>query len=264
MDEEGNSDQLLDESTLQPLIIREDLKKFWIGLGVAIDWIAMRGQPMSARLYSERVDKALEALVEALADMRPEIAKALVQGVEKGKPGLSVPVDSGIWGQTATSDANDAGQSYRLCWTDYNREWDGMILAVCDSSRRVSDYPVLGYSRVQIQADFILKNWPEFKTDIEPSPIRRVFAPAEVEHWIEKIVAMTPVDLAPLTQREIVELVKRCIPAAPRDVIRDYYRNHRPNLGPGPRSRRDPNRKLKIQKLGEKLGDELIAARLLN
>jgi hypothetical protein len=260
MDEEGDPDQLLDESILQPLIKREHLEKFWIGMGIAIDWIAMRGQPMSMQLYHEREDEAAEALVAVLADFPPVIAEALVRGAEEGQQGPLVPIPSGIWRQTATSDAKDARKPYRLIGTDDDYGWEGSILAVPDSDRRISAYRIPGYRRVQIRTDFILENWPEHKMDIEPSPIRRVFAQAEIRRLIEKIVAITSVDLAPLTQREIYELVRRRIPAASRDVVRDCCRDLWPNLRPGPRSGRDPDRKLKIQKLG----DDLIAAQLHN
>jgi hypothetical protein len=260
MDEKGNPDQLTAENILQPLITREDLEKFWIGLGAAIEWIAMRGQPMPEPLYREREDAAAEALVAVLAGLPPAIAEALVRGAAENKTGPLVPIPSGVWRQTATSDANDAGQPYRLIGTDDHSEWEGAILCVPDSNRPIPDDPNPGYRRVEIRTDFIRDNWPEHKKDIEPPPIQRVVAQAELRRLIDKIVAMTPVDLTPLTQREIVELVKRCIPAASRDVVRGICRDAISNPKPGPRGPRNPDRKLLIQELGEKL----IAAQLHN
>jgi hypothetical protein len=260
MDEKGNPGHLSAENVLQPLITREHFKKRWIGLGAAIDWIATRGLPISEQLYRAREDSAAEALVAVLADKPTEIAEAVVRGAAEGETGPLVSIPSGIWPQTATSDANDAGQPYRLIGTDDYCEWDGAILAVPNSDRRISDDSILGYRRVQIRTDFILKNWPEHKKGIEPSPIRRVAVQSDIKRLIEKIVAMKRDDMAPLTHREMAQLVQRRIEGASRDVVRKFYRELKPGLKPGPHSGRDPDRQLKIQKLG----DELIAAQLHN
>ncbi len=259
MNQNGVPSESSAEDAVQPPVTRDDLKKFWIGLGAAIEWIAMRGQPMSVKLYLAREDEAGEALVAKLADLPSEIAESLVRGAIEDKDSPLVAIPAGIWRQTATSDANDIGQPYRLVGTDDDNELEGAIYSVPVTGDRDAQAP--GYRRVQIRTDFILDNWPEYTTDIEPSsPIRRVVAQAEVRRMIEKIVAMTPEDLAPLTQREIFELVGRCISDAPRDMVRQFYREIMPNSKPGPRGGRNPDRKLRIQELGEKL----IAAQLPN
>jgi hypothetical protein len=250
MDEEGKPDQFTPDNVLQPPITREYLEKFWIGFGAATNWIAMRGQPTPEQMYLEREDAADETLVAVLADLPPVIAEALVRGVPEDKLGSMVPIPSGIWPQTATSDANDAGKPYRLIGTDDHCEWDGSIHSLQGPS----------YRRIQIRADFIRDNWPEHKKDIEPQQIRPVVARAQLRRLIENIVEITPVDLAPLTQREIHELTKRCIPAASRDLIRQFYRELMPNIKAGPRGPRDPKRELRIKELS----DKLMAAQLLN
>ena len=243
MDVNGKPTQTSHEEFVYPHIMRQDLQKNWIGLGAALDWIALRGQPISEQLFSARDDEAAEKLVEVLADLPPAIAEALVRGAAEDDEGPLVPIPSGIWWRTATSDANDANQRYRLIGADDDCEWEGAI----------HGFRVSGYRRVQIRADFILENWPEHERNIEPRPVRQLVAQAEVRRLIESIVASTPSDLAPLTQREIVDLVWLCIPDAPRDLIRQFYRKLEPTSKRGPRDPRNPDRKLRVQELGEKL-----------
>tara|TARA_R110002126_G_C10466129_1_gene500718 strand:+ start:1760 stop:2512 length:753 start_codon:yes stop_codon:yes gene_type:complete len=250
MDVNGKPKQTSHEEFVYPHITRQDLQKNWIGLGAALDWIAQRGQPISEQMFSARDDDAAEKLVEVLADLPPAIAEALVRGAAEDEEGPLLPIPSGIWWRTATSDANDANQLYRLIGTDYDCEWEGAI----------HGFRVSGYRRVQIRTDFILENWPEHERNIEPPPARHRVAQAEVRRLIESIVASTPSDLAPLTQREIVDLVRRCIPAAPRDLVRQLCKELRPTSKPGPKGRRNPDRRLRVQELGEKF----IAAQLPN
>ena len=91
-----------------PLVKRKHLNKTWIGLGAALEWIALRGQPMSLKLYHDRENEADQALVAALADLPNEIAESIVRGEAEKEPGVLGPIPSGIWRQTATCDANDA------------------------------------------------------------------------------------------------------------------------------------------------------------
>ena len=113
-------------------------------------------------MYRDREDEADEALVATLADLPSEIAESVVRGDPEEEPGLLVPIPSGIWRQTATSDANDARQPYRLIGTDDDGPWEGAILSV----------HVAGYRKVQIRSAFIIENWPEHTMEIEPVPIR--------------------------------------------------------------------------------------------
>lgn len=249
MVENGKRDEPVDERIVQPDIKPEQLEAHWIGLGAAIEWIAMRGQPLSLKSYWARDDDAAEALVSELADLPPPIAESLVRGVAEDASGPLVPIPSGIWRLTATSDANDEDQPYRLLGIDNYCEHDGSILGV----------HVSGYRRVQIRTDFIRDKWPDHKNDIAPSPAKR-FAPAEILRSIERIIAMAPQDLLPLTHREMFGLVRRCMPSVPRDSVRDVYGEHWANSKPGPRGPRNPERNLRVKELG----GELIAAQLPN
>lgn len=241
MDDKDKPSQLAPQK-IQSVITLHDLQNTWIGIGAAIDWIAMRGQEMEEKTYRLREDAAAEALVAVLADMPPATAEALVRGAMEGEAGPLVPIPSGTWRQTATSDANDEGQLYRLIGTDDQDELDGAILSV----------HVSGYRRIQIRANFIRDCWPDPSKDQDPSPIRRAVAQAELRHFIEKAHGMAA-DLSPLTQREIIELVKSCMPTATRDLIRQFHLEFRPNSKPGPRGPRDPDRKARIRELGGKL-----------
>ena len=111
--------------------------------------------------------------------MPPDIAEALVRRAREGEPVPLVPIPSGIWRQTATSDANDAGKPYRLIRTDDedDHEWEGSILG----------QHVPGYRRIQILTDFIRDNWPEHTSEIKFSTIRPAIAQAELRRLIEKI-----------------------------------------------------------------------------
>ncbi|MBV2145051.1 hypothetical protein KUG47_16265 [Falsochrobactrum sp. TDYN1] len=250
MDRDYKEQPTPDRDIVQPLITLVDLDKFWIGVGAAIEWIAMRGKSMTLEQYYKREDEAALALVTTLADMPAEQAEANVRGVDESKPGPLIPIPSGIWPQTATSDSNDSGQLYRLIGTDDHNEWDAAILSI----------QLSGYCKIQVRSDFIKDNWPEDGEKTTAPSAERVVSQAQLRRLMEKILRETPIELAPLTQREIIGLVKRCIPGAPRDSIRRIYQELVPNQKPGPRGPRKPDRQNKINELSE----EFIAAQLHN
>lgn len=239
-----------DNDAMQPYITFADLEDSWIGIGAAIDWIAMRGKPMTLKEYYKREDESAEALVEILSSIPPLQAEANVRGLDESNLGPLISIPSGIWPQTATSDSNDSGKLYRLIGTDDHHEWDGAILSPHAS----------GYRRVQIRSDFIRDNWPENSNVLTAPPTRHVVSQAKLRRLIEKIILETPKELAPLTQREVNELVSLFIPSAQRDNIRRICKELIPLPKPGPRGRRNPERKTQIQELGEKL----ISAQLPN
>lgn len=239
-----------DNDAIQPYITLADLEDSWIGIGVAIDWIAMRGKPMTLKEYNRREDEAAEALVEILSSIPPLQAEKNVRGLDENNPGPLVDIPSGIWPQTATSDANDRGKLYRLIGTDDLNQWEGAILSPHAS----------GYRRVQIRSDFIRDNWPENSSAVTAPPTRNVVSQAKLRRLVEKIIFETPKELAPLTQREVSELVSLFIPSAQRDNIRRICKELISLPKPGPRGRRNPERKTQIQELGEKL----ISAQLPN
>ena len=181
--------------------------------------------------------------------MPPDIAEALVRRAREGEPVPLVPIPSGIWRQTARSDANDAGKPYRLIRTDDedDHEWEGSILG----------QHVPGYRRIQILTDFIRDNWPEHTSEIKFSTIRPAIAQAELRRLIEKIAAITPADLASLAQKELLKLVRRCIPTALRNIVVQFASEIIPKPKRGPR---DPDRIRRFQKLS----GELIAGQLDN
>ncbi len=237
-------------NAIVPLITKRDLERTWIGLGVAVDWITMRGQPMSNLKYYAQYDEAAEALIDLLADTPPEIAESVVRGAAEDKQGPLIAIPSGIWRQTAPSDFRHGSRPYRLVCVDDEDEWEGGILGV----------HVTGYRKVQIRSDFILDAWPEQQLAIQPSKSRRVVARADVRRMIEHIIAQTPDDLRSLSQFEIIQLVRRLMPEASRDVVREFVRDVLPVFKTGPRGRRNPDRKSRISEFGEKL----LAAKLHN
>ena len=151
MDGNDKGPQTPDCEIVQPHITPAYVKKGWIGVGAAIDWIAMRGKPLTVELYRQREDEAAEALVATLADMTQIDAERTVRGEDQSTPGLLTSIPSGIWPQTATSDSNDSGKPYRLIGLDEYDEWGGAILGP----------QVPGYHRVLVHTDFIRAFWPE-------------------------------------------------------------------------------------------------------
>jgi site-specific recombinase XerC len=115
IEQTGNSDQV---EMVGALIKLADFDGYWIGIGAALDWIAMRGEAMPLALYFQCYDEGAEALVQLLCDMPDDEASRLVRGLDVNGGGLLGPVPSGIWPLTATSDSNDAGMPYRLTGTD--------------------------------------------------------------------------------------------------------------------------------------------------
>lgn len=167
MDEKSNADSHEQDPVVEPLVKREHLNRTWIGLGAALEWIALRGQPIALKLYHDRQDAADEALAALLSDLPSAVAESVVRGAEAGAVGILVPVSSGIWRQTATSDANDADLPFRLIGTDDHDEWEGAILRTSQQKLQEGECP--GYERVQIQSAFVLENWPENTFDIKPA-----------------------------------------------------------------------------------------------
>jgi hypothetical protein len=250
LDEKGETSQQTGGEVVHPSVTQSDLDTAWIGFGAAIDWIVMRGQPMIMAQYRQLEDKADERLVALLSDMPSEVAEAQVRGAREGEPGPLVPIPSGIWRQTATSDATDSGKVYRLIATDDDDEWEGAILG----------RHVVGYRRVQVRSNFIRENWPEHTPDITTAAIRPAIARAELRRLIERIVAMTPPVLAPLSHREVLQLAKRCMPSAPRMLVRQIFGQLMPGKKRGPRGPRSMDRQSEILELGR----QLIAAQLHN
>jgi hypothetical protein len=114
MDESRLGAQVAAETLLQPTATRKHLDSVWIGIGLALDWIAMRGQPMPEQDYNARHDEAASALVDLLANMPPAIAEAVVRGAAEGHLEELKPIPSGIWRQTAANVYNEASRPYRL------------------------------------------------------------------------------------------------------------------------------------------------------
>jgi hypothetical protein len=154
MDENRVPNDAPPQDIVDPPVTRDDLRNFWVGLGAAIEWTAMRGRPMSVELYFVQEHKAAEALVAKLSDLPADIAESLVRGVPDSAGGPLVPIPSGIWRQTATCDANDAEQPFRLIGTDYDDVFEGAIYHV--QANYSSDKRPTGYRRVQIHSNFIL------------------------------------------------------------------------------------------------------------
>ena len=249
--EDGNRPQSQNQDeTVQPGIQWSDLDGYWIGMGAAMEWIAMRGQPMSAAEFQKRENEADAALVSLLADMPTALAETMVRGNKVNEDGPLVPIPGGIWKQTATSFLHFPAKPYFLIGADDDDEWDGAILG----------HRVQGYVRIQIRTDFIRDNWPENTTEPRSISARPAIARAELRRLIEKIEAATPADLAPLTQRELIKLVQRLKPAASRDAVVGMAKDLRPIARRGPKGPRDPDRPARVQKLS----DKLIAGQLVN
>jgi len=258
MSTQDKPSQTSTDAYVQPLVKRAHLNGYWIGLAAALEWIALRGQPIALESYREREDAADEMLVSTLADQPPAIAEFVVRGVKAGAADLLVPVSSGIWRQTATSDSNDASQPFRLIATDEQDEWEGTIIRVSQHTLLEDECP--GYERMQIQSAFILEKWPEHTLDIEPVPVGPAAASPAVERVIAKAIVMADDEMAPISQREMLVLVKRCLPNARRDQVREIYRKLVPTSKPGPKGGREHNR----ERLIGELGDKLAAAQLHN
>lgn len=241
MEDESQSQSRNQDEIVQPGIHRSDLDGVWIGIGAALEWIAMRGQPMTLSEYGIRECEASETLISKLADMPPHIAESLVRGARQDEPGPLVPIPSGIWKQTGTNDWYQTGKTYQLIGLDRSDEHGGSI-----HGRRVA-----GYTQIQIRADFIRDHWPEHTQAIKLVSIQPVIARAELRRLIEEIYAATPPDLDPLTQRELVELVKRSLPAASRDLVVQLSAEIRTTRRRGPRGPRDPDRVKRFKKLSE-------------
>jgi hypothetical protein len=227
---------------VNPYITLDDLKGYWVGLGAAIEWIAMRGKEMTLAEYETRFDEGTEELVRLLANLPDDEALRIVRGENVDELGPLVPVPSGIWRQTATSDANDEGKLYRLIGTDDDDEWEGAILSAHHG----------GYRKVQVGSDFILANWPADATRKTPA-VRQGVSMATLRRFIRQVIAITPDELQPLTIREMRALVKQSLPDAPRNSVDEIYAKLVPPQRPGPRGARSFDRAIRVEELSQKM-----------
>lgn len=250
MDGNDEASQTADCKAVQPHVKLADLQESaWIGIGAAIEWIAMRGKPLTLELYRKQEDEADAALVATFANMSQN-GKSVVMGEDQSNPGELKPIPVGIWLQTATSDFDESGKPYRLIGMDEYSEWGGAILGP----------QVVGYHRIQVETNFIREHWPEHGEKTAAPSARNVVSKAQLRRLIEMICRDTSNELAPLTQAELIELVKRRFPNAPRDAVRRIYKELLPDQKPGPRGPRNPDRQRQIQEFS----DNLIAAQLHN
>lgn len=239
-----------DGLVVAPHVTILDLGSTWIGLGAALDWITMRGQSLDLAQYRKREEQAYKELVVALGDLPTQIAEDLVRGEKEDVSGPLVPLPAGIWRQTAISDADDAGKHYRLIGTDDDDEWDGAVLGI----------HVPGYRRVQIRSSFVRDNWPEHRVETNPVSLRQAVSRADLRRLIERVMAAAPAELRPLTQAEITQIVRRLMPGASRDSVRELIMELQPNRRRGPRGPRNRNRANEVAQFG----DSLLSAELHN
>ncbi len=243
MEESRLGAQVAAETLLQPTATRKHLDSVWIGIGLALDWIAMRGQPMPAQDYNARHDEAASALVDLLANMPPAIAEAVVRGAAEGHLEELKPIPSGIWPQTAANASNEANRPYWLIDVDDDDENEGAILGP----------QVSGYRRVQIQADFIADNWPETTLAIAGAKIRPAVAKQTIRNMINEINAAAPKELKPLSMYEIVALVRRRLPHASEKMVRKCIHEREPKPKRGPKGPHKSDRQARLQELSDKL-----------
>jgi hypothetical protein len=243
MDESRQGDQVAAETLVQPKATRKHLNRGWIGIGLALDWIAMRGQPMPVQDFYARHDEAASALVDLLADMPPEIAESLVQGVPDEDQGKSEPIPSGIWRQTAANVYNEASRPYRLIGVDDDDENEGAILRPHLS----------GYRKVQIRAYFIADSWPETTLAIVAVKSRPAVSVDNIEKAIQKIRAEALQEIGLLANGEITKLVRRLMPHASRGMVRDLVNEAQPDPKRGPKGPRQPGRKDQLEEFGRRL-----------
>ena len=245
-----------DEKMVDPVVTRKGLDANWIGLGAALYWILCRGQPLSREAYEERMDQADEQFVALMADAAPDIAESVVRGVVKGSDGVLKPIPSGIWRQVSSSDANDRDKVFRLFGTDpdfRDGEFDGSIHMNIGAKAFSDGSSAQEYQKIQVRTKFILENWPEHETAIEPVHARPTAARAHIRRLVEFIIAETPANSEPVSQYEMVALIKEFIPNARRNAIREIYGEIIPNRKTGPKASRNPNRPTELKELRQKI-----------
>jgi hypothetical protein len=222
---------------VEPSATRELLSaRHWIGLGLALDWIAMRGQPMPLSEFNARHDLAASDLIDHLADMPTDMAEAMVRGVPENENGALKAVPAGIWRQTTAREDEFGDLPFFLIGTSDGPggEWEGTI-----AGREAS-----GYAKVSIRADFVLEYWPGDASEAGDSiHQKRAISPIALEKLVRSIIAATPDNLHPFSIDEISTLVRLRMPNCPRTSIRTLITKIRGHLKPGPKSARQPDRK---------------------
>lgn len=238
------------------LVTADDFVEAWIGVGAAMDWIALRGKGMSPKEYETRSDEAAEAFVSVLCGLPPDLAEAQVRGLTFDASGVAMenglrPVPAGIWPCVAATEEEFEvdGRNYLLVLTDDHDEWAAAI-----RGRSVS------YRRLQARTSFILEHWPANTLQIEPVKRAKPFVQANARKLIERLVARTPPELDPLTIEETERLVDDIAPEVPRDFVRKVVKELRKDRKTGPRGPRQPER----PSLFEKFRGEMRAAELRN
>ncbi len=159
---DGSEDN--ESGMVQCPVTAEDFAAAWIGVGAAVDWVAMRGKEMPPEEYETRSDDAAEAFVSVLCGLPPDLAEAQVRGLAFDASGVASenglqPVPAGIWPCVAATEEEFEvdGRDCLLVLTDEYDEWAAAI-----RGRSVS------YRRLQARTSFILEHWPANTLQIEP------------------------------------------------------------------------------------------------
>lgn len=256
----SSTDALNDENAADPDIWDG---RIWIGFSEAVDWIAFRGKIAPEEEYGRRLDEAVASLIGTLADLDPDYADGLVQGIRRGGSNpvqTMVPVPHGIWPVTTYLEGDEGKSTYHLLLVDSVSEWGGTLVA--------RDHE---YDQLRIRSFFIQQNWPEGESNPRPAkPITqdagtqsKSYSEAQTKRFIERVINSTPEHLTPLTLKEIEGIVRSRYPKVPRDQVRTIFEALRPSDWPrkqGPRGPRQPDRANRFEEFRE----EMLAADLHN
>lgn len=225
-------------------------QKIWLGLGEALEWIALRETTIAERDYAERDGSATHALIRVLSDTEPSIAERVIEGVlvnDGSSEHGGIP--HGVWPQTVPAEEYESGH-FALSPIDDNSEYGGSLIGQLRT-----------WTNLRIRSFFILDLWKAGILEIDPalqgsdqadSLVDKLdhVAPSEVRLFLKSTLAQIPCDLTPLTQAEVVGICRAKFPTFSRERTEALFKEERPKTWPtkrGPRGPRNPGRKAKLE-----------------
>jgi hypothetical protein len=206
----SNNQQIL----VDPSVSLDDLKQSGrIGLALAIDWIAMRGQSMPLKDYNRSQDEAMRDLVTVLSNSPAGLVKQIILGTSlEDEASREKTIDPSIFFDIGVTDAEVDEYAWQMLLVDTKSEDTGQIV----SMRGDRDS---GWRNVNVGTDFLLENWPPFG-QTPRTPQSRVVR-ITLKQKLLQVCGLVPQQFKPLTQSEI-EIIARLVGInPPRQMVRE-------------------------------------------
>jgi hypothetical protein len=198
-----------------------------IGLALAIDWIAMRGQSATLCEYHRREDEAMRDLVTVLSEAPASLVKQVILGTAlENQSSNEKPVDPSIFFDIGVTEAEFDTYSWGMLLVDTNSDETGQIILMRGSRSE-------GWRNLNVNTDFLLEHLPPLGE--RPRQFHSTISKAVFKDLMIGICEQVPVKFRPLTQREFEKIAKQVVDRPPRGLVREIAKELITNFTQGPR-----------------------------